>query len=80
MYPRDHSTALPASVLIAAGVALMALGGSFYRRFRDEARLNGRRRDFGLGGRGLLAYGGVVLFVLGAACCGVGLFLPAILR
>lgn len=69
------------AIFIAAGLVLLALGWWLFRRYRDDRPEDQKGfRDFGLGPRGLLAYGGIVLMVLGASLGLVGLFLPMILR
>jgi hypothetical protein len=69
------------AVFVSAGVVLLGLGWWLFQKYRDDRPEDKKGfRDFRLGPRGLLSYGGIVLMLLGAASCAVGLFLPAILR
>lgn len=81
MYTSDQGSGFLAAIFISAGVVLSALGWWLYRRYRDD-RPGDREgfRHFGLGPRGLLAYGGIVLMLLGGAAFLVGVSLPAMLR
>jgi len=81
MYQSDNGSGTLTAIFVTAGLIFLALGWWLFQRYRDD-QPNDRKgfRDFGLGPRGLLAYGGIVLMVLGGASCVVGLFLPAILR
>lgn len=59
----------------------MGLGWFLHQKFRDNRPQDEKRfRHFALGPRGLVAYGGILLLLLGAASSVVGLFLPAILH
>jgi LPXTG-motif cell wall-anchored protein len=81
MYEHDQVSGMLTAIFVAAGLVLLALGWWLFRKYRDDRPRDQKGfRDFGLGPRGLLAYGGIVLMVLGGASCLVGLFLPAILR
>lgn len=68
------------ALFIPAGLILLGAGLWLFRTYRDDRPAAPGFRDFKLGPRGLLAYGGIVLMALGAASFGVGVCLPAILR
>lgn len=55
-------------------VGLLLAGGGYYafQKFRDTPVEPGFK-DFRLGPRGVLAYGGVLLVILGLSSAGVGL-------
>ena len=81
MYQSDHGSAMLMAVFLSAVAVLLGLGLWLYRRYRDDRPADQKGfRDFGLGPRGLLAYGGIVLMLFGGAACLIGLFLPVILR
>lgn len=81
MYPSEQGFGHLVAIFVAVGAVLLGFGWWLFRRYRDDRPGDQQGfRDFGLGPRGLLAYGGIVLMVLGGASCLVGVFLPAILR
>lgn len=81
MYQQDQGSGLIMAVLVAGGLACLGLGWWLFKKYRDDRPEDQQGfRDFGLGPRGLLAFGGIALMLFGGALALVGLFLPAILR